>query len=149
MVSFVITPTQKPQLTIAKGEQPGNGWKSLEIVLVRLNNSFVPSGQFPVFNEVPETDAAGRETRIGYDAAVCVELYEPWVVEVFYNSNLGLVATVRIVEQANTITNVRGERNVGVGLGGDVPRVLSSSGKVDPFFVRWALHIFLGRRYGR
>ncbi|KAF9647470.1 hypothetical protein BDM02DRAFT_3270255 [Thelephora ganbajun] len=117
------------------GQQPGNGWTSVEIVLVRLNNSFVPPGQFPVFNEIPEIDAAGRETRIGYDAAVCVELYEPWIIEVFYNSNLGLVATVRIVDQANTIINVLGERNVGVELGEDITQVLNSTGKVSPFFV--------------
>lgn len=109
---------------------------SVEIVLVRLNNSFVPSGQFPVFSEVPEIDAMGKETRIGYDAAVCVELYEPWVIEVFHNSNLGLVATVRIVERANTISNVLGERNVGIHRGGDVPRILNSTGKLAPFIVR-------------
>jgi len=144
MVRFVAMSAQKLQLTITKGEQPGNGWVGLETVLVRLNNSFVPSGQFPVFSEIPETDAAGRETRIGYDVAVCVELYEPWVIEVFYNSNFGLVATVRIVEQANTINNARGERNVGVVRGSDVPRVLSSTGKVDPFFVRWDFSYPLG-----
>ena len=127
--------SRKPQLTTTEGEA-GNGWAGVEIVLVRLNNSFVPSGQFPVFSKVPEIDAGGRETRVGYDAAVCVELYEPWVIEVFYNSDLGLVATVRIVEQANSIKSVLGEQNIGVGRKNGVPRVLNSTGKYPPFFVR-------------
>jgi len=127
---------RKLQLTTIKGEA-GGGWAGVEIVLVRLNNSFVPAGQFPVFSEVPEVDAGGRETRIGYDAAACVELYEPWVIEVFHNSDLGLVATVRIVEQANSIKSVLGEQNIGFGRKGGVPRVLNSTGKYPPFFVRW------------
>jgi len=130
-----MMPSRKPQLTITEGGA-GNGWAGVEIVLVRLNNSFVPSGQFPVFSEVPGIDAGGRETRIGYDAAVCVELYEPWVIEVFYNPDLRLVATVRIVEQANSIKSVLGEQNIGVGHKGGVPRVLNSTGKYPPFFVR-------------
>jgi len=60
---------------ITEGEQPGNGWMSVEIILVCLN-SFLPSGQFPFYSEIPEVDATGRETRIGYDAAVCVKLYK-------------------------------------------------------------------------
>ena len=102
-----------------------------------LEQQFRPFGQFPVFSGVPEVDAGGRETRIGYDAAACVELYEPWVIEVFYNSDLGLVATVRIVERANSIKSVLGEQNIGFGRKGGVPRVLNSTGKYPPFFVRW------------
>ena len=85
---------------------------NVEIVLFRLNG-FVPSDQFSAFSEVPEVNATGRETRIGYDTAICVEVYEPRVIEVFYKSNLGLVA-VRIVEQVNTIDGVYGEQNIGV-----------------------------------
>ena len=139
MVRFTKVLARKPQLMTVEGEQPGNGWISAEVVLVRLNSSFVPSGQFPISSEVSQTDATGKETRIGYDAAICVELYEPWIIEAFYNSNLGLVATVRIVEQANTIHDALGEQNAGVHSGGDVPRVLSSTGKIDPFIVRWVL----------
>jgi len=80
----------------------------VEIVLVRLNNSFVPFGQFLVYSEIPKDGALGREARIGYDAAVPVDLYEPWAIEVSYDSNLGLVATVRIVAQEKTINNVLG-----------------------------------------
>lgn len=85
---------------------------NVEIVLFRLNG-FGKGGKLVRRDEVPEVNATGRETRIGYDTAICVEVYEPRVIEVFYKSNLGLVA-VRIVEQVNTIDGVYGEQNIGV-----------------------------------
>jgi len=72
------------------------GWTTVETVLIRLNTSFTPSGRFPVYGE-PLPDANGVETRIGYDAAVCVQKYDPWITEV-YNTSLGSPTTLRIVE---------------------------------------------------
>lgn len=70
----------------------------VDIVLVRLNIGFVPFGLF-LYSSIPEDGTLGREAGTGYDAAVPIDLYEPWVIEVFYDSDLGLVATVRIVAQ--------------------------------------------------
>jgi len=47
---------------------------AVEMVLIRLNTDFTPSGNFPV-----HLNASG--TRIGYDAAVCVQRWDPWIVE--------------------------------------------------------------------
>lgn len=47
-------------------------------------------------------DINGTATYIGYDAAVCIELFEPWVVEV-YNSTVGNPTTLRIIENGNVV----------------------------------------------
>ncbi|KAL0571126.1 hypothetical protein V5O48_010834 [Marasmius crinis-equi] len=89
----------------------GFGWISLETLLVRINDAFAPQGKFQRKSEqtvpteirnngVPETVQA----RIGYDAAVCVQLYEPYVVEV-YNSSFGLPNTMRIVSKGGHLTD--------------------------------------------
>ena len=52
------------------------GWSAVDTVVVRLNTSLTPSGRFPVYSNLSDT-----QTRVGYDAAVCVQLYEPWIVE--------------------------------------------------------------------
>ena len=62
------------------------GWTTVETVFIRLNTSFTPSGHFPVYSNKSLPDANGTETRIGYDAAVCVQNYEPWIVEVYNTS---------------------------------------------------------------
>ncbi|KAK7471217.1 hypothetical protein VKT23_002626 [Stygiomarasmius scandens] len=57
--------------------QDGNGWVSIETVLVRLNNSYAPRATFPVWGDSLVIN--GTESKIGYDAAVCVEVFEPIV----------------------------------------------------------------------
>lgn len=74
---------------------PSQGWTTVETTLVRLNTSHTPSGIFPVYGP-PTPDINGIETRIGYDVAVCVERYEPWVVET-YNSSVGSPTALGIV----------------------------------------------------
>ena len=64
------------------------GWAALETVFVKLNTSFTPSGRFPVYSNESWLDNDGVETRIGYDAAVCVQRYEPWIVEA-HNTSTG------------------------------------------------------------
>ena len=54
----------------------GNGWVGAETVLIRLNNTFASSANFPIWSADPIEDASGF-TQIGYDAVVCVEMYEP------------------------------------------------------------------------
>ncbi|KDQ15154.1 hypothetical protein BOTBODRAFT_304314 [Botryobasidium botryosum FD-172 SS1] len=51
-----------------------NGWVTIDTILIRLNTSFTPLGVF----------GGGQDSNgIGYDAMVCVEAFEPWVLETY------------------------------------------------------------------
>ena len=96
--------------TILDTVNADQGWTTVETVLIRLNTSYTPSGQFPVYSKVSIPDANGMGTRIGYDAAVCVERYDPWIVEA-YNTSVGSPTALRIVDNSNTslpIGKIRG-----------------------------------------
>lgn len=47
-------------------------------------------------------------THIGYDAAVCLELFEPWIVDV-YNSSVGVVNSIRLLSQTDEVADVLGK----------------------------------------
>ncbi|KAF8990223.1 hypothetical protein BDQ17DRAFT_1372225 [Cyathus striatus] len=85
---------------LTMGEE-GNGWQSLEVVLVRMNTIYAPNGTFLRNIDVDIPDGT---MNIGYDAAICLELYEPWVVEV-YNSTVGAPSSTRIVGKGPSIVN--------------------------------------------
>jgi hypothetical protein len=72
-------------------------------------------------------DATGNETRIGYDAAVCLELFEPWVVEV-YNSTTGVPSSMKLVGPGSRVEDVKqGEKRIGqVDMTGVNPQLNSS-----------------------
>ncbi|TFK43069.1 hypothetical protein BDQ12DRAFT_596142 [Crucibulum laeve] len=91
------------------GMADGKGWITLESVLIRLNTSYAPEGKFPVLSESSVPDVNGTATHIGYDAAICLELYEPWVVEV-YNSSVSVPSSLRIVEKAASISDMNTDR---------------------------------------
>ena len=80
--------------TILDTVNADQGWTTVETVLIRLNTSYTPSGRFPVYSA---PDASGMGTRIGYDAVVCVEKYDPWIVEA-YNSSIMSPTILRIVD---------------------------------------------------
>ncbi|KAJ1302513.1 hypothetical protein OPQ81_002832 [Rhizoctonia solani] len=68
---------------VSRGED-GNGWVSIEIVMIRLNQSYTAeNSSFQVYGEL----GSGR-TRIGFDAAICVEEVRGYVVDA-YNSSAG------------------------------------------------------------
>jgi hypothetical protein len=73
------------------------------MVLIRLNTTFAPQGSFPILGE-PILDQNGTATYIGYDAAVCIEVFDPWIVEV-YNGTAGSPTTLGIVEEKNIVEN--------------------------------------------
>lgn len=84
--------------------QSGNddtGFVSLELVLVRLNTTYAAQGQFPILGP-PIVNGTGTVTNIGYDAAVCIEVFEPWIVDV-YNNTAGSPTTLGIVEKKNIV----------------------------------------------
>ena len=106
----------------------GKGWVSLEHVLIRLNTTYTPNGTFPVLSAQSIPDIAGKPTYIGYDAAVCLQLFEPWVVEV-YNSTTG-PSTVRITGNGAGDDTVKGGRLIGERISG-VNRELNSTPQWD------------------
>ncbi|QRW22058.1 transmembrane protein [Rhizoctonia solani] len=70
---------------VNQGED-GNGWVSIEIVMVRLNESYTaPNSSFQVYGELGNRE---NRTRIGFDAAICVEEVRGYVVDA-YNSSAG------------------------------------------------------------
>ena len=122
----------------------GNGWVWTETLLVRLNNSYAPNANFPVWSADPIEDASGSSTRIGYDAAICVKMYEPWIVQI-YNSSLGVPTTMTIVSKSASTDFETDDGNRGPRLD-SYTRALNSTGKYFPFFMRYAGG-FLFERY--
>ena len=109
------------------------GWVTVETVLIRLNTTYTPSGRFPVYSNESVPDANGVQTRIGYDAAVCVQKYEPWIIEA-YNTTIGSPSALRIVDKVYDGTSslpsghIRGDPIVGT-------RNLNTTGKSPAFYV--------------
>jgi len=104
-----------------------NGWVKVETVLVRLNELSAPNASFPVW----DVDEFGN--RIGYDAVVCVEMYEPWIVQI-YNSGLGVPTTMNIVGKSASTDFETDYGNKGPYLD-SYTRALNSTGKDAAFYV--------------
>jgi len=119
----------------AVGES-GNGWVGVETVLVRLNNSYAPNATFPVWSEDPIEDDFGFSSHIGYDAVVCVEMCEPWIVQI-YNSSLGVPTTMAIVGKSATTDFETDDGNRGRQLD-SYTRALNSTGKYPAYHARYA-----------
>lgn len=84
-------------------------------------------------------DSAEDGSRIGYDAAVCLELFEPYVVEV-YNSSVGVPSSTRIISKSNTLVDAEDDHGqldqlIGERLTEGVKRELNSTGFVFPFIL--------------
>lgn len=117
---------------VIDGELIGDqGWVTIEVALVRLNTTFAPSGSFPVYSNPPVPDLRGVETRIGYDVVVCVQKYEPWIVEA-YNTSTGS-PLLRIVGKDSS-TSLSPNGNI-QGAAIDGTRHLNTTGKNPAFFV--------------
>ena len=117
--------------------ESGNGWFGTETVLVRLDNINAPNATFPVWGAGP----GGPTSRIGYDAAVCVEMCEPWIVQI-YNSSLGVPTTMTIVNKSATTDFETDDGNRGPHLD-SYTRVLNSTDKYFPYYVRYAGSFFI------
>ncbi|KAF9033113.1 hypothetical protein BJ165DRAFT_758466 [Panaeolus papilionaceus] len=78
----------------------GRGFVTIENVLIRLNNSYAPHSTFAHRDRDTIPDADGNPTFIGFDAAVCLQLYEPWILDV-YNSSTGPPTTMRIRQKVD------------------------------------------------
>ena len=92
------------------------GWMAVETFFLQLNVSRTPSGHFPVYSTTLAVEYPEKvEVRLGYDAVVCVQRYEPWIIEA-YNTSTGSSSASRIIEIGNDSTplspsgNIRGDR---------------------------------------
>ncbi|KAK0237132.1 hypothetical protein EDD85DRAFT_770802 [Armillaria nabsnona] len=101
---------------------------SIEWVLVRLNTTYALNGTFATYSDEYVLDKNGRETWIGYDAAVCLELYKPYIVET-YNSTTGVPSSTGIISQNKEITDSSAtEKRTGNAVtGSNVKRQLNST----------------------
>ncbi|KAK0532115.1 hypothetical protein OC842_003409 [Tilletia horrida] len=74
----------------------GRGWVSLEVVLVRLKPDLAgPAAQFGLVANV--TDNLGNFGNVGFDAAICVERFDPYVVQVYQGRS---IQSTKILRQA-------------------------------------------------
>jgi len=128
------------------------GWVTIETVFIQLNTSLTPSGRFPAY--WTESLPKGVELRLGYDAAVCVQKYEPWVIET-YNSSTGSSFALRVIGKQNDITPLSPSGTIR-GAQIENTRYLNATGKdfvfstahnnsVDRF---WEANNYQGRRSG-
>jgi hypothetical protein len=85
--------------------QEGTGFITVEHVLVRLNTSYAPAGKFLRTSDSSVPDKDGIPSFIGYDAAVCLQLFEPWILET-YNSTIGLPSSIRLVGPGNIVQDM-------------------------------------------
>jgi hypothetical protein len=113
----------------------GEGWFGVETALVRLNNSYTPNASFPVWSADAIVDASGFSSRIGYDAVVCVERVEPWIVQI-YNSSLGVPTTMNIVSKSASTDFETDYGKKGSHLD-SYTRALNSTGKAAAYYVRY------------
>jgi len=114
--------------------ESGNGWVEIETVLVRLNKNYLPNMTLPVWSPDTIVDRCGwtAEDSTGYDAVVCVEMYEPWIVQI-YNSSLGIPTTMAIVNKSATTDFETDSGNRGPHLD-SYTRTLNSTGKDSAYY---------------
>lgn len=73
-------------------------WMTIETVLLRFSSDYAPSGRFPVY---VNSSVDGRW--MGYDAAVCVRKYEPWIIET-YNATIVSPSALRVIGKGDDST---------------------------------------------
>ena len=97
----VKSPENNASVSLDYDVQDGSDqeWVVLEAFLIRISTRHSPPGRFPVYQNI--TTPSGFRTTVGYDAAVCVLKYEPWVIEA-YNSSTGSPSALRIVGKGDS-----------------------------------------------
>ncbi|KAG9127848.1 hypothetical protein FRC07_008492 [Ceratobasidium sp. 392] len=123
------TSHQFKSYALDKGES-GLGWSTIDLVLVRLNESFAPQGQFYRYAD-GLGDAAAR-TRIGFDGAICVQEFRSYFLDA-YNNTAGLPTTLGFLYGGRDF-NITGKKQEGSTLEG-VQRGINSTGKWEAFWI--------------
>ena len=85
---------------VASDVASNQGWMTVDTAVIRLNTSLTPSGRFPVYWN--ESLRRFGQVRLGFDAVVCVQKYEPWIIEA-YNTSTGSSFASRIVEKQSNL----------------------------------------------
>jgi len=103
----------------------------LETTLFRFNTETTPSGRFPVYSDNWLPIAHPRKVRVGHDAAVCVQISDPWIIET-YNTSVASPSALRIVGRGNDSTPLSPSGNIrGTPIANT--RYLNATGKVPVF----------------
>ena len=116
--------------------ESGNGWVMVETVLVRVNKRYAPNSKFSVSHEFPNERVSTIFIDVGYDAVICAETYEPWIVQI-YNSSLGVPTTMAIVGKSATTDFETDYGDRGPYLD-SYTRTLNSTGKDTAFRIGYA-----------
>jgi len=95
------------------GVAGGQEWTAIDTVLIRLDTNYLNvNGPFPVYlNRTLPGSFAAQWNVVGYDAAVCVRRYEPWIVET-YNTSTASPSALRIVGKGNASTPLPPSGNI-------------------------------------
>lgn len=114
-------------------------------MLVRLNTTYTPEGKFLQYSELNVPDENGTATNIGYDSAVCLELFEPWVLET-YNTSVGFPTSLRIVDKGPVILDHRAGKMPEINIGNivtdpDAKRELNST-RLKAVYVNFQIALF-------
>jgi len=130
------------------------GWTTVDTVLVRLNTSLTPFGRFPIYSNKPPPHLNWTETLTGYDAAVCVQKYEPWTIEA-YNASTGPPSALQIVTKGKSSISLLPSGNIrGARIASN--RYLNTTGKDEVFsnahinsiFRMWEINTDQGKNWG-
>ena len=108
---------------------------SLETFILRLDTEDTPSGRFPVSlnKSLPHADRVKHV--IGYDAAVCLQRWEPWIIEA-YNTSIASPSALRIVGKGTRDTSLLPSGNI-QGAPIENTRYLNTTGKELAFGVTY------------
>jgi len=109
------------------------GWTTVETILLRFDTSDTPFGRFPVYLNKSLPHAGRVHNVIGYDAAVCVQKYESWIIEA-YNTSIASPSALRIVEKGDISTSALPSGNIR-GAPIENTRYLNTSGKGPGFYI--------------
>ena len=119
-----MSPLYSPKPT---GDQE---WTTVETVLIRLNVRSAEFGHFPV--QASKVDPISGRMDIGYDAAVCVQRYEPWIIRT-YNTSIASPSALQIVGKGNASFPLPPSGNIRGVPTANATRYLNTTGKDGVF----------------
>jgi len=103
-----------------------SGWTIVEVVLIRTANEYTPSGYFPTYSN-------SQGYTIGFDAAVCVQKYESWIIEAS-NTSAASPSVLRVVGRGDGSVSMPPSGTI---RGAPLPniRYLNATEKDNPFHI--------------
>ena len=103
-------------------------WTTVETHLIRFGNVLAQSGRFPVYSDKNELGI-----KIGYDAAVCVQRYEPWIIEAYKRSAVS-PSVLGIIGKWDGSTSLLPSGNIRGAPATNASRYIDASGKRAAFY---------------